>query len=308
MTARAAGLAARIDSIGQLGTVIGALRGIASAHVQRCHACVDGVRAYADTIGRAIAQALALLPRGAAAAPERGATALVLFCAEQGFAGSFSQRVFEAVGERTSRDRLLVIGRRGQQLASARKLTPEWSASAIAHVGAAAGLADRIAGELSRMLDAGHIGCVDIAYTHTLDGSAMKVECFSLLPLDLGRFSDASGSGAPLVQLPPAQLLEQLAIEYLRAQLTEAVLLSFAAENAARMMAMSAARDNIRRTLESLKREASIARQDAITEEVVELAASMVSSFGQPEPSSTGRNSGNRAAGGGPVTAAIQSP
>lgn len=277
MTARSEELAARIDSIGQLGSVIGALRGIATAQVQRCRSCVDGVRAYADTIGRAITHALTLLPPGAASAPTGANAALVLFCAEQGFAGAFTQRVFEAVGARLQHDRLLVIGRRGQRAADALGLKPVWSAPAIAHVGGAAGLADRIAGELSRVVRSG-VGRVDIAYARPLDGSGLKIECFSLLPLDLGRFSGAAASIPPLVQLPPAQLLQQLAIEYLRAQLTEAALLSFAAENTARMMAMTAARDNIRRTLESLKREARIARQDAITEEVVELAASMGSS------------------------------
>lgn len=273
MTARNEELAARIDSIGQLGSVIGALRGIATAQVQRCRSCVDGVRVYADTIGRAISHALVLVPPAAVPAPAAGSAALVLFCAEQGFAGAFTQRVFEAVGQRLRHDRLLVVGRRGQRAAAALGLKPVWSAPAIAHVGGAAELADRIAGELSRLIRSG-VGRVDIAYTRPLDGSGLKVECFSLLPLDLSRFS-AGASNPPLVQLPPALLLQQLAIEYLRAQLTEAVLLGFAAENTARMVAMTAARDNIRRTLESLEREARIARQEAITEEVVELAASM---------------------------------
>lgn len=276
MTARSGELAARIDSISQLGSVIGALRSIATAQVQRSHAYVDGVRSYADTVGSAIAHALALLPPYSAPVSAGDGAVLVLFCAEQGFAGAFTQGVFEVVGERLRRDRLLIVGRRGQRSAAAQGLEPLWSVPGIAHVGGAAGLADRIAAELLRLIRGGKACRVDIVYTRPLDGSGLKVECLSLLPLDLHRFSVAAAQRPPLVQLPPALLLQQLAIEYLHAQLTEAVLLSFAAENTARMVAMNAARDNIRRTLESLQREARVARQEAITEELLELAGGML--------------------------------
>ncbi|MDR3415573.1 MAG: F0F1 ATP synthase subunit gamma, partial [Nevskia sp.] len=170
------------------------------------------------------------------------------------------------------RARLLLIGRRGQRVATARGLPPHWSAPAIAHVGAAAALAEHIGVELSRMLAEGEVGRVEIVYTQPLDGSGLGLRRLSLFPLDLAHFPRSLQGPPPLVQLEPSALLERLAVEYLRAQLTEAVLLSFAAENTARMLAMTAARDNIGRTLDELRREARIARQEAITAEVVELA------------------------------------
>lgn len=274
MTGRYEELAARIGSVGQLGSVVGALRGIAASHVQGSRGCLDGVRLYADTIARAIAQALALAPD--AAEPPRaghGAPVLLLFCAEQGFAGAFTQRVFEAAGDQVRRAHLLLVGRRGPRHATAQGLKAEWSTPAIAHVAGAAALADRIATELSRHIGDGKAGSVEMVYTRTLDGSRLRAERVSVLPLDLRRFGRVLERPPPLVQLDPASLLQRLAIEYLRAQLTEAILQSFAAENTARMLAMTAARDNIRRTMETLRREARIARQQAITDEVVELTA-----------------------------------
>jgi F-type H+-transporting ATPase subunit gamma len=272
MTARYDELAARIDSVGQIGSVVGALRGIAAAHVQRCRAGLAGVHTYAATVARAIANALSLLPAPPPPASGSGALALVLFCAEQGFAGAFSERVLDTAGDDIRHACLLLVGRRGQRAAAARGLQPAWSMPGIAHVGAAAGLADHIGAELSRRLAGGEVGRVEIIYTHPLDGSGLGVQRLSLFPLDLRHFGGKLQRPPPLLQLKPALLLERLALEYLRAQLTEAVLQNFAAENIARMLAMSAARDNIGRTLEELRREARIARQEAITAEVVELA------------------------------------
>ena len=66
---------------------------------------------------------------------------------------------------------------------------------------------------------------------------------------DFGRFSTASPAtprrNPPLITLAPQRLLSRLAEEYIFAQLCEAIMLSFAAENEARMRAMIAARTNV---------------------------------------------------------------
>jgi F-type H+-transporting ATPase subunit gamma len=274
MSGRSEELAARINSVGQLGSVVGALRSIAAAHAQRSRESLAGVDIYAEDVARAIALALTLQPAAPdPPAAQPGPPIMLLFCAEQGFAGSFSQRVFDAAGESVRHACLLVVGRRGQRVASACGLTPDWCTPAIAHVAGAAALADRIATELTRRVGAGNAGNVDILYTRLRDGNKLDIVLQPLLPLDLHRFGRVLQRPPPLVQLEPAVLLQRLAIEYLRAQLTEALLHSFAAENTARMLTMTAAHDNIGRTLESLHRAARIARQESITAEVVELAS-----------------------------------
>lgn len=266
-------LAARIDSVKQLGSVVGVLRSIAAARTQHSHDSLAGIRRYADTLAGAIAHALALMP---ALEPtrERGGKSqtLLLFCAEQGFAGNFTERVFAAAGS-AEQPHLLVVGRRGVQLAAAHGLKVDWSAPAIAHLSAAPALADRIAAELLSRIGVGNTSRVEIVCTRVRDDQSTDVQRLSLLPLELQRFRRELQRPAPLVQLPPALLLERLTLEYLRAQLTEAIVQNFAAENLARMQAMSAARDNIAHTLEDLQRAARVARQDAITAEVVELSA-----------------------------------
>jgi F-type H+-transporting ATPase subunit gamma len=67
--------------------------------------------------------------------------------------------------------------------------------------------------------------------------------------------------------LPPEQLLDQLAEEYVYAELCAAVMLSYAAENEARMQAMIAARSNVERKLDELTASYRNLRQEEITAE-----------------------------------------
>ena len=124
MTERLADVSARIGGIRQLGAVVNAMRGIAAARAQQARAQLDAVDRYAETIGDAIAQALALpAPARSALAVRAARSGLVLFCAEQGFAGAFSQRVLDAAAPGLSDCKLFVAGTRGAAALAERQVT-----------------------------------------------------------------------------------------------------------------------------------------------------------------------------------------
>ena len=81
-----------------------------------------------------------------------------------------------------------------------------------------------------------------------------------------------------LTTLPLDQLLAQVAEEYVFSELCEAVMLSFAAENEARMRAMIAARTNVERKLDELTASYRNLRQEEITAEIIELSAGTLAS------------------------------
>ncbi|GAA4337397.1 FoF1 ATP synthase subunit gamma [Pigmentiphaga soli] len=265
----------RVATVRQLGGVVSALRGIAASRAQQSRGLLEGVRAYADIVAQAIAQALTLLPVGAGDGPPAPGRrpALLLFCAEQGFAGPFSDAVFDAAGGPPAEAELMVVGSRGVRLAQARGLRVAWQAPMVSQAASAGALANRIAAMLEDRMREGDIARVDMVFARPAAGGEIAVERRSLLPLDLRHIAPARMRQPPLVNLPPPLLLERLAAEYLFAALNEAVLYGFAAENTARMTAMAAARAHIDRRLEELAREERLARQDEITEEVVELAS-----------------------------------
>jgi F-type H+-transporting ATPase subunit gamma len=277
MTERLGDVAVRIGSARQLSAVITAMRGIAAAHAREARGRLEGVQAYARTIAEAIGSALEHLPGGPPAA--RGspmeAHGIVVFCAEQGFVGAFNERVLDAAQRLMAREpgQLMLVGDRGLAAAAERSLAVAWSAPMAAHAGQAALLADRIIEEIYRRLSAGEM--TRISVVHTVSGASGSIEVREkvLVPFDFGRFPPARRTQRPLLTLPPEILLARLAEEYIFAELCEAVMLSFAAENEARLRAMVAARSNVTRTLDELVTRSNQLRQEEITNEILELAA-----------------------------------
>ena len=114
---------------------------------------------------------------------------------------------------------------------------------------------------------------------HAVPAPSASIEIVerALLPFDFARFKAAPRTLPPLMTLPPDQLLAELAEEYVYAELCEEVMLSFAAENEARMRAMIAARSNVARKLEELVASFRRLRQDEITGEIIELSGGSIS-------------------------------
>ena len=273
MTERLSEITSRIQGIHELGTVVNAMRGIAGARAQRAHSALHAVELYAATLSAAIARALALLPARDGAAPA-GGQALVVFLAEQGFAGGFNERLLDAVATTLGDDQLFLIGSRGSALAAERGMHPVWSGAMPAHPDSIPTLADQIATELYGQIASGAIERLDALFAT----GAIAIERRRLFPLDPKKFETSTHSGAPLLDLPPSALLGELTADYVHAQLCDAALHAFAAENEARMDAMASAHREIDRQLGRLEMMQRIVRQDEITAEIIELAAGELAS------------------------------
>jgi F-type H+-transporting ATPase subunit gamma len=278
MTERLSDVVARIRSVRQLSSVIGAMRGIAAARAREAREHVEGVRAYAATIGAAIGQALSLAEDGGAPRGPRdghGGHLVIALCAEQGFAGMFNRRVLD-VAERllkadgARRSELLLLGGRGLMAADERGLTAGWSAAMVAHVDEVGALADRITEQLYARIGSGRATRVNVVHATPSLGEIQVVDR-ALAPFDFARFPRAGMASAPIISMPPRTLLAELAEEYVFAELCEALTLSLAAENEARMRAMTAAKSNVAKMLDELIARSRQLRQEEITNEIIEL-------------------------------------
>jgi F-type H+-transporting ATPase subunit gamma len=274
MAERLSDVVAKTQNIRQLKAVFTAMRGIAASRAQNGRSLLAGIEAYTDVISHAIGQALALLPTdaAAAAAPERSKRGLILFCAEQGFAGPFTERVYEAAESDVAGAVSLVVGTRGAVVAGERGIKPDWSAAMTTRVEGIPSLANRLAEVLYGYIARGAVATVDILFSRSLAGG-IRVDRHSLLPIDFARMSRPVERRAPLTTLAPELLLERLAAEYVYAQLCEAAMHAFVAENEARMIAMVAAKNNTEAKLTALLQRERQLRQEEITTEIVELAA-----------------------------------
>lgn len=275
MAERLADIVTQIQNVRQLEAVVTAMRGIAASRAQKGRSLLVGIEAYTDVVTRSIGQALNLLPMDVStSAPLRQTKpGLILFCAEQGFAGAFSERVLDATAGDIDGAIILVVGTRGAVVANQRGIKPAWSAPMATHVDAIPGFANRLADTLYGYVGAGAITKFDVLFSRSAPGSGIQIDRHSLLPIDFGRFARPVGKQAPLITLAPELLLERLAAEYVYAQLCEAAMHAFEAENEARMMAMASAKTNIESKIMVLSTRERQLRQQEITTEIVELAA-----------------------------------
>jgi F-type H+-transporting ATPase subunit gamma len=274
MTLRLADIGARIEGVGQLGAVVNAMRGIAAARAQQARTQVDAVDAYAATIAAGINRALALSVAPLQQdVPEAVHPALVVFAAEQGFAGAFSEHVFAALEADLAGTKVFLIGARGAAVLGERGITCAWRSAMPSHSAGIPKLADSITQALYASIAGGKIDTLDVVFSQRLPGHLATIERRTLLPLDLTRFASSATALPPLHNLPPADLLAGLTADYLHAQLCKAALHAFAAENEARTEAMAAAHDQVARQLADLCAKERMVRQEEITAEVIELSA-----------------------------------
>ena len=280
MSERLEDLTERVRGVGQLGVVVTAMRGIAAARAQQSRGLLPGIQAYAGVIAQAVAQALRLMPApppsDGPAAPS--STMLVLFAAEHGFVGAFSDAVLDVAARHAGEKTLFVVGARGARRAEERGMKPDWQTHMAAHPGSVPATAIRVAQALYGQMNRVKPRRVAMIYPVWSAGAGLRVEQRMLMPIDYHQFAPAPAADAPLVTLPPAVLLERLADEYVFAQLCEGTMRAFAAENEARALAMVRAKTNIEAMLTELQGEERRLRQEAITAEVIELAGATSSS------------------------------
>jgi F-type H+-transporting ATPase subunit gamma len=274
MTERLAETTRRIGNLHQLETVVTAMRGISASRAQQAQGMLRGLRAHAAVLAGAIGQALGLVaeaPRAIVGGAHR--SAVIVFCAEQGFVGAFTDRVLDALGNSVATRDVFLIGLRGAALAGERAISLYWHTAMVPHPSLIPTLAGRIADALYDWLSDRADHHVEVIVPTWSPGGGVVPERRSLLPFDYRRFAVTTSDQPPLTTLPAAQLLGLLAEEYVFAELCEAALTAFAAENEARVAAMLSAKTNLadmRSTLQALERQI---RQEEITAEVVELAS-----------------------------------
>ena len=274
MSERLADVVAQVQNVRQLGMIVSAMRGIAASRAQSARSLLAGADAYSAVVSQAIGRALTLLPADVVAArPSRGKLCLVLFVAEQGFAGAFSERVFAAASSDLASATALIVGTRGAAIAADRGVKPAWSSPMAAHVEAVPALASQLADALFEAIAKAAISNVEIIFSRISAGAGLLVERRTLLPLDFARFVRPAESLPPLLTLSPQVLIERLAAEYIFAQLCQAAIHAFEAENEARMRAMTSTKTNVDARLASLTQRERQVRQEEITAEIIELAA-----------------------------------
>ncbi|WP_434666956.1 F0F1 ATP synthase subunit gamma [Paraburkholderia sp. A3BS-1L] len=286
MSGKLGEIESRIAATHQLDAVIAAMRGIAASHSHEARERLAGIRAAAATAGAAIGEVLAFATEGAAGGPAAGAPAArgsagagdvcIVVGTEQGFVGALNEELAEHALRQDGGAhayRWLLVGSRLASAAASRGLSAAWSAPMAVHPDAIPQLAVRITDALyARLAPGQRVARISVVSAQPGE-SRLQIAQRILIPFDFTRFRVSPRAQPPLVNVAPARLLSGLVDFYVFVQLCEALMLSFAAENEARVRAMLAARTHVQQRLNDLTQHYRAVRQEEITSEIVELSA-----------------------------------
>ena len=289
MTDTPASLRRKIDSAGELQSVVRTMKAVAAASVGQYERSVRALGHYDQTVRWGLGAALRDHAPVARTPPEvslRGtpASCVIIFGSDQGLVGQFNEAVVDfairsldkhreagdgpveviAVGERTH-DRLCDAG-----------LTPTGRFAVPTSVRGITPLVGEIQIASERHRSAADYASVHVIHNQPRTGAVYEPVGQRLLPLDAAWEADLRAVTWPTPAAPqiiggPVPTLPSLIREHLFLSLFKACAESLASENASRLAAMQRADQNIDELLDSLNANFHRLRQNAIDEELFDV-------------------------------------
>ena len=208
------------------------------------------------------------------------AAGIIVVTTDKGLAGPLNANLFKLVTEIKTPAKYYAMGRKGSQFLARthRDMVADFSVSdrvSFAEV--------KVAVEfMVKQFLEGVIDTIEVIYPQFRNTLVQEPTVRPVLPLaDVKQFiASMKGEAAPVedareivFEPSPATVLEALLPFYVNRQIFKLVLSAKASEHSARMVAMKTAKDNATKLLGDLTLEYNKARQAAITQEILEIAA-----------------------------------
>jgi len=274
----------RIRSVQSTKKITRAMELIASSRIVKAQQRVEAARPYAQQLTSAMED----LARHAgsishpllAQRPSPARAGVLAVTSDRGLAGAYSANVLKIAEGLLARARdrglepvLYVVGKKGAGYFRFRGVAIEADWQGFSEVPPYA-KAEEIGRRLIEDFASGRIDELFCAYTDFRSAFTQRATSQRFLPIapeEVRGRGDGRVHPEYLFEPAPEQILDHLLPQYLITRVYAALLESAASENAARRRAMKAATDNAEELIKVLTRQANRARQDEITNEIMEI-------------------------------------
>ena len=275
----------RIQSVKNTQKITSAMKLISAAKLRRAQSAIEGVRPYQSKLDEMLVSFLSVAdtvstPFTRVSEPKR--VVVVAVSSNSSLCGSFNASVIrlakEAIAQHLSAEgRVVEVFPVGKKIAdSLRKegyelnevLMPQAVAPQYASVA-------QVADELMKRFAAGEIDRVELVYTHFHSAAKQVPVRETFLPIDIESMNKKAVHSLSdfIVEPSKEELISRLVPRVIAMRLYTALLDSIAAEHAARMLAMQIATDNADDLITTLVREYNKSRQQAITNELLDIVS-----------------------------------
>ncbi|MEN3272927.1 MAG: F-type H+-transporting ATPase subunit gamma [Actinomycetota bacterium] len=277
----------RIRSVQSTKKVTKAMELISASRIMKAQARVAAARPYSEqitsVIGNLAAGGAGLTSPLLAEREVVGTVAYVVITADRGLAGGYNGNILRTA-ERAIREtraegkqtRIVVVGKKGRDYFRFRHYDID---------DAFLGMTDQptyddaktVAQAVTTRFESGEYDRVELIYTQFLSVASQRVTNRRFMPLDATALEAATASAGDgpsasyEFEPDPGVILDRLLPRYAEARLFAAMLEASASEHAARQRAMKSASDNAEELITKLSRVMNRARQDSITNEIMEI-------------------------------------
>lgn len=269
----------RIVSIQSTQKITSAMKQIASAKLHQAQSHTGHTVAYAQQLSNLLETLLASIEQCSSPLTEVRPVkriAIVACASDTGLCGSFNANVWkrlatqiEAYQQQGIEVRLFPIGRKLvnelQKAGYPFEAVSEAIGSAPAYE-VTASFADQLINRFRQ----GELDRIELLYHHFKNSASQQLIVQTFLPLTLP--SATLPTGQTLLEPSAEELLALLLPRWLKFSLYSVLLDAFTAEQAARMIAMQIASDNANDLLQTLTHQYNKSRQQAITNELLDIA------------------------------------
>jgi len=277
----------RIKSVQSTKKVTKAMELISASRIMKAQARVAAARPYSEqitaVIGNLASGGAGLTSPLLSEREDVRTVAFVVVSADRGLAGAYNssvlrtaERAVRAARAEGKQARLVVIGKKGRDYFRFRHYDID---------DAFLGMTDQptyenarqVAEAVTTRFESGEYDRVELIYTQFLSVASQRVTSRRFMPLDSTALeaAAASASEGPSASYEfepdPSLILDRLLPRYAEARLFAALLEASASEHAARQRAMKSASDNADELITKLTRVMNRARQDSITNEIMEI-------------------------------------
>jgi F-type H+-transporting ATPase subunit gamma len=265
----------KIGSFRAIDDIVGAMKAYAGVAIRKTGELVQNVRVYEDNVLLAMADLSAHHAGITLEIPTGGKRIVVAFGSSQGLCGPYNEMIAEAAASfALPGDALFVIGKRLQSAFEARHIACIGCSDSVGSVDGIGGALRKTVESLKRPYAQEEYDSITLVFM-TIPEKKPRVDVERILPPDRERVRVLRPVRfAPLTYLGPQEVFARIVEEFLFISLYRCYLESLRSENWYRLRTMEGASENLKRRLGDLGSLQKYARQEEITEEMLEILGS----------------------------------
>jgi F-type H+-transporting ATPase subunit gamma len=277
----------QIGAVEDLQSVVKTMKGLAAVNIRQYEQAVAALRDYNRSLELGLQILLKTVPEaiGMLSTERRGRTAAVVLGSDQGMCGQFNTRIVSHAREQLKtrnhsddRPRVLAVGIRVQAELEMSPLGVDDGMTLPGSVAEITRCVRDLVLRVQRWRSEAGVHRVRLFHHRPTGGASYEARSLQLIPFDRPWLEQLRDAPWPTRMLPMftmdwRALMTSLIRQYLFASLYRGLAESLAAENAARLASMQAAENNVEERLSELTQRYHRRRQNAITEELLDVTA-----------------------------------